>query len=111
MSDSDIRRIMDGLGEINLRMSGFGERISSLETTVKTLDAKIDKYNGLKDRMATLESEKRQCDAAIDDIKANCAKVQDNKAKTRIPWQNIVPSVISGIIMILAAAIMAGIIK
>ena len=111
MADDDIRRIMDGLSEINLRMSGFGERVSSLETTVKTLDTKIDKYNGLKDRMASLEGEEKRCTDAIAEIKSNCKAVQDNKSKTRIPWQNVIPNVITGILMIIAGAIFALILK
>ena len=111
MADADIRRIMEGLSAIDLRISSIGERIAAVEATVKALDTKVDKYNGLKDKVAALEGNKDLCVAAISEIKNNCKTVQDNKAKTRIPWQNIVPSVITGVIMILAGAIFALILK
>ena len=111
MGADDIIRIMAGLADINTSIAHMGERVASLEARVDELDKKIDKYNGLKDRVAVVEGEKRACEAAIDEIRANCKAVQDNKAKTRIPWQNIIPSVITGLVMIIAGAVMALILK
>lgn len=111
MGADDIIRIMNGLSDINASISHMGERVASLEARVDELDKKIDKYNGLKDRMTAVEGEKKTCEAAILEIKSNCRAVQENKTKTRIPWQNIIPSVITGLVMILLGAMMALILK
>lgn len=104
MSTDDIGRIMDLLRE-------NGERLASLETTVHTLDIKIDKYNGLKDKVSELCTGQKLAVEAVEAVKLNCKVVQDKKASTRIPWQNIVPSLITGILMIIAGALFALILK
>lgn len=98
MSTDDIGRIMDLLRE-------NGERLASLETTVKTLDIKIDKYNGLKDKVLTLENDKARCDEALVRIETNCKNVQAAKANKLKPWVQLAFTVMGGIILILAGIV------
>jgi len=97
MSDASIQRILDKLDD-------FGERIASLETTVHTLDSKVDKYNGVKDRTQCLEH-------AVTAIKDNCERVQKGKASRVQPWKALVFSLLGcagGLILAYAFRLMTG---
>ena len=86
MSQNDIAQLIARFDRIDVRLTDLGDRLSSVETTVAALDDKVDKYNGLKDRMMAMEAAKTACDASMQAIKDNCAAVQAKKQKRIQPW-------------------------
>jgi hypothetical protein len=98
MSASEVDRIIN-------KLDGICERVASLETTVKNLDSKVDKYNGLKDKVFALESDKHLSDEALKQHQENCKAIQAAKAKRLQPWIALAFTVMGGVILILAGIV------
>jgi hypothetical protein len=101
MSTSEVERIL-------AKLEGVGERVASLEATVGNLDAKVDKYNGLKDRMFQIEGEHKVCVAVVEHIKSNCQAIQGAKKEKRIKWEVIYPSIVSTVVAALVLYLLLG---
>jgi len=93
MAGEDISRIMDKLDAMTRELGSIGPRLDSLEEAFRCA-------RQLESRVVVVES-------SIMAVVENCKAIQEQKEKHRIPWQNIIPTVLAGAIMALLGAIFA----
>jgi len=93
MAGEDISRIMDKLDAMTRELGSIGPRLDALEDLVRC-------WRGLESRVVVVES-------SVKTIVENCKAIQEGKERHRIPWQNIIPAVLTGAIMALLGAIFA----
>lgn len=101
MSAPEVTRIIDKIEELRTDVSTLTVRFDDLEK-------KVDKHNGLIDRMYALEGEHKLCVAALDSVKDHCKSVQMAKKEKRIKWEVIYPSVVSTVVAALVIYLLIG---
>ncbi|HOF38699.1 MAG TPA: hypothetical protein PLD73_01400 [Candidatus Hydrogenedentes bacterium] len=97
MAGEDFSRIMDKLDAMTRELGSIGPRLDSLEEAFRCA-------RQLEGRVILVES-------AVRALADNCKAVQDAKDKHRIPWQNIIPAIITAAILALMGAVFALVLK
>ena len=97
MAGEDISRIMDKLDAMTRELGSIGPRLDSLEEAFRCA-------RQLEGRVILVES-------AVRALADNCKAAREQKESRRIPWQTIIPAIITAAILALMGAVFALVLK